>query len=210
MGDVVLIENRRMRLFISRFIITFFMIGGIECKTPFSTREPEPPKNSQSTWIQPTSPSYVIINLKKAISEKNANNYLRCLADSSTAPRSFIYLPDAAVNAANPNLFEKWDKEKERNYLNQLLVYLPKDCTSTVEFQLKSENTFQDSIILTQDYTLIVAHKQQQQGCPKYMKGQAEVRLIRSSEDLWYIHRWSDYATGDQPTWSALRAFFGK
>lgn len=190
------------------FILIFAMV--FVCKTPFSTREPEPPNTGQSSWIQPTSPNFVMMNLRKSISEKNANNYLRCLADSGVSEHSFSYIPDAAANAANPHLFEKWDKEKERNFLNQLLVFLPKDCTSTVDFQLKSENAFQDSVILMQDYTLIIAHKQQQQGCPKYMKGQAEIRLIRSSEDLWYIHRWIDYATGDYPTWSALRAFFGK
>lgn len=193
-----------------RFIIVGMIVLQSACKTPFSTRDPEQPITGQSSWIQPTSPNYVMTNLRKAIAEKNANNYLRCLADTSTAPRSFIYFPDAAVNAAHPGVFNNWDNESERNYINQLLVFLATDCTSTVVFDLKSENAFQDSVILVQDYILTVAHKQQNEGCPKSMQGQAEFRLVRSMEDLWYIHRWTDYATGDNPTWSTLRAFFGK
>jgi len=185
------------------------LIAFLSCKTPFSTREPEPPVTGQSSWIQPTSPSYVMVNLRKAVGEKNINNYLRCLADTSLVRRTFRFIAEPSVAAANPGLFNAWSKENEQNYLNQLMVFLPKDSLSSIEFNLLSENTFQDSVILVQDYTLTVAHKQQA-ACPKKLAGQAEFRLARSTDDLWYIYRWTDYATGDQPTHSVLRAFFGK
>ena len=190
--------------------ICIVILWHVACKTPFSTREPEPPISGQSSWIQPTSPSYVMINLRKAIAEKNNNNYLRCLADTNLVQQSFRYFPEPSVAAANPGLFINWDKEAERNYLNQMTAYLPGDSASSVVFTLISENTFQDSVILVQDYALIVAHKQQAAGCPKAMQGQAEFRLARSVDDLWYVYRWTDYATGDLSTWSLLRAFFGK
>lgn len=195
---------------VSISIIWLSIMMHVSCKTPFSTRDPEPPISGQSSWVQPTSPNYVMINLRNAIAEKNINNYLRCLADTSLVQSSFLFVPDPAVLAANPGLFTRWDKEKERNYLNQMMAFLPKDSTCSVLFTLKSENTFQDSVILVQNYDLSVAHKQQASGCPKFMRGQAEFRLVRAAEDLWYIYRWTDYATGDESTWSALRAFFGK
>jgi hypothetical protein len=180
------------------------------CKTPFSTREPEEPKTTQSTWVQPTSPNYVMINLRTAVAERNSQNYLRCLADTSLVTASFAYLPESAVGAANPGLFLHWGKESERNYLNQLLAFLPKDSVSSLSINLIRESTFQDSVVLVQEYVLTIGHRQQTEGAPRQMRGQAEFRLMRSSEELWYIHRWADYATGDYPTWSSLRAFFGK
>jgi len=179
------------------------------CKTPFSTREPEEPITSQSTWVQPTSPALVMVNLRTAVAERNSLNYLRCLADTGLVPVSFAYQPESAVGAANPGLFLRWDKESERNFLNQLFAFLPSDSVSSLSMTLIRESTFQDSVILVQEYVLTVAHRRQQEA-PKQMRGQAEFRLVRSSEELWYIRGWADYATGSHPTWSALRAYFGK
>ncbi len=179
------------------------------CKTPFSTREPEKPFTSQSTWVQPTSPALVMVNLCTAMTERNSGNYLRCLADTGLVPASFAYQPESAVGAANPGLFLHWGKESERNYLNQLFAFLPSDSVSTLSMTLIRENTFQDSVILVQEYVLTVAHSRQQEA-PRQMRGQVEFRLVRSSEELWYIRGWADYATGSYPTWSGLRAYFGK
>ncbi|HNW58157.1 MAG TPA: hypothetical protein PKI62_00605 [bacterium] len=181
----------------------------VGCKTPFSTREPETPITTQSTWVQPTSPSLVMINLRTAIAERNSQNYLRCLADSAQVRAAFSYVPESAVGAANPGLFSRWGKESERNYLNQLLAYVPADSVSSLTLNLIQENTFQDSVVLVEEYVLTVAHRHQDEA-PRRMQGQAEFRLVRSSEELWYIRSWADHATGDHPTWSALRAYYGK
>ncbi len=195
---------------LSGLFLAGLIFASLSCKTPFSTREPETPNASQSNWVQPTSPNYVMINLRTAVTEKNSQNYLRCLADTGTAAVSFRYIPESSVAAANPGLFQEWSKESERNYLNQLLAYLPGDSLSTLTLTLIRENAFQDSVVLVQDYVLTLGHKQQSAGCPRQFRGQAEFRLRRSDEDLWYIYRWSDFATADQPAWSVLRAFFGK
>lgn len=191
-----------------RFLCMVMLLAA-GCKTPFSTREPEAPVTSQSTWVQPTSPALVMVNLRTAIAERNSQNYLRCLADTNLAPVSFSYFPESAVGAANPGLFLDWGKESERNYLNQLLAFLPADSVCSLSMSLIRENTFQDSVVLVQEYVLTLAHRRQEEA-PRRMHGQAEFRLVRSSEELWYIHRWADYATDDNPTWSALRAYFGK
>jgi hypothetical protein len=185
----------------------WLLTGG--CKTPFSTREPEKPITSQSNWVQPTSPALVMINLRTAISERNSQNYLRCLADTSLVSASFSYAPESAVGAANPGLFLHWGKESERNYLNQLLAFLPADSISSLALSLIRENTYQDSVVLVEEYILTIAHRHQDEA-PRQMRGQAEFRLVRSNEELWYIRSWVDYATEDYPTWSALRAYYGK
>jgi len=191
-------------------ICLLVLVYGVSCKSPFATREPEKPFSKQSSYIQPTSPSYVMANLRNAIAEKNTSNYLRCLADTSNSSKSFRFIADPIVVNNNPGLFDKWDKDKEFIYLNQLMLYLPKDSTSVLTFTSYREDTFQDSVILIQEYQLTVHLKCATDDCYHILAGQAEFRLVRTQEDLWYIHRWSDAATGNQPTWSALKAAFCK
>jgi hypothetical protein len=193
----------------------FYFIGATvlllsSCKTPFSTRKPEEPKSEQSLWIQPTSPSFVMVNLRNAISEKNVTNYLRCLADTSHSVRIFRFQADPSVANAHPGLFDKWGRELEQNYFSQLLFFLPKDSTSELDLTLLQENTFQDSVVILNDYELDLHYKCNSTDCYRKMAGQVEFRLVRTPEDLWYIYKWSDYATGAAFTWSHLKAYFGK
>lgn len=181
------------------------------CNSPFSTREPEPPISKKSSWIQPTQPNYVTVNLKNAISEKNVSNYSRCFSDSVNTGKPFRFYASRAVANAFPNLFSNWGKTSESIYFNQLMLYLPQDSTSNLSFSLPiKENTFQDSVIVLYDYQLGIDHTFSTSECPKEMKGQCEFVIYRSPDDLWYIHRWIDYASSDNPTWSQLKAFFGK
>lgn len=188
-------------------VLCAFWVG---CENPFGTREPEPPKQNQSSWIQPISPTYVLINLKNAIIEKNSDNYLRCLADTSVSPRQFSFIADAVIMNANPGLFLRWGKEEEANYLNQLLSFLPKDSTASVNFDRLKETTFQDSVIFLESYVLNVDYKCESKDCPRSRRGQAEFRFVRTEDETWYIYKWIDYSTGDDLTWSNLKALFGK
>jgi len=191
------------------YIIAIFFVLHIGCDNPFSTRTPEEPVSNQSSWIQPTSPNYVLANLRNAIAEKNITNYMRCLADTSNSILNFRFEAEPAVANANPGLFNFWNKDQEFNFLNQLFAFLPDDSTSAVSFQQVKENTFQDSVFLLQDYSLVIKYKCEQD-CIHEMKGQVEFRLMRNNEDLWSIYKWNDYSTGDDLSWSALKARFGK
>ncbi|MBN2001016.1 hypothetical protein JW935_25955 [candidate division KSB1 bacterium] len=180
------------------------------CSNPFATREPEEPKSNQSTWIQPTSPTFLMANLRNAIKEKNAINYLRCLADTSESQLTFRYDADPAVANAHPGLFDRWGIEQEQTYFNQLLFFLPADSTSSLSLELLRENVFQDSVILLQRYQLTIRHKCRALDCPRMMEGQAEIKLLKNTSEFWYIYKWSDFSIGELPTWSELRAYFGK
>jgi hypothetical protein len=195
---------------VSKFLVLAAMTCYCACENPFGTREPEAPNTSQSKWIQPTSPNYVLVNLKNALLEKNNSNYLRCLADTSVSKLEFKFFADPAAMNANPGLFQRWGKEDEVNYLNQLFSILPKDSTIGATFNRLKETTFQDSVILLQTYSLVFNEKCDSAPCMRYMEGQAEFRLLRTEDDLWYIYRWSDFSTSDNETWSDLKARFGK
>ncbi len=182
----------------------------IGCENPFATRDPEPPKQTRSSWIQPVSPAYVLINLKNAFAEKNNANYLRCLADSATTKRRFSFVADDATMSVYPSLFTRWSKEEEANFLNQLFSYLSKDSTVSVTFERLNETVYQDSVVLLQSYELRAAYNCPTKDCPRVWRGQAEFHFIRSEDEAWSIYKWIDYATGDQQTWSRLKALFGQ
>ncbi len=77
------------------FVILLFLHG---CGL-FDSREVEPPTESRSTFIQPTSPDLVLTNLIFSISEKNLDNYMRCFVDSNFSNKRFRYFPDAVSKA---------------------------------------------------------------------------------------------------------------
>ena len=191
-------------------LILIGMICNMGCTFPFATREPEEPQNKQSSWIQPTTPSYVIANLVNSIREKNITNYLRCLADTSETGFLFRFIADPAVANNSPGLFTNWRKDHETNYMNQLLLFLPDDSLSQLSFTLKSEINFVDSVALVQEYELEIHHKCNAPDCPTFMKGQSELRLVRNQSDLWFIYQWRDDTIDQNPSWSQLKAYFGK
>ena len=183
----------------------------IQCECPFETREAEEPTERQSSWIQPTSVRDVMSNLKKAVEEKNSTNYLRCLVDSSREGIAFRFIPDPTVAMANPGVFNRWNREREKNYFEQLLRYLPSDSSSQLLLTDYWENPLgQDSIRVRQNYRLVLHHKYDPEACPRISAGQANFTMVRSSEDLWYIYRWTDTATGEISPWSAVKASFGR
>jgi hypothetical protein len=180
------------------------------CEFPFKTREPENPTSNQSKWIQPTSPMYAIINLKSSIAEKNITNYLRCLADTSNSSKQFKYIAEPSIANIYPSTFQNWGKSSENIYLNQLMAFLPKDSTSSVTLSLLQEDVYGDSAKLVHSYRLMVEHSCNSSNCPHFMKGQCEFWLAKNAQDMWHIYRWMDFSTGDDATWSVLRAYFGK
>lgn len=191
-----------------RYLFIFFLLL-FACENPFATRNPEPPKGDQSNWIQPSSPEYVIYNLRSAVEEKNISNYMRCLADTSNSSMDFRYEAEPSVANNNPSLFAAWNKTAEFNFFNQWLAFVPQDSGVDLSFSKLKENTFQDSVILLQEYTLDTYYQCNDDSCFFHMEGQSELHLLRTQEDLWYIYKWRDISTGSSPTWSHLRAKFG-
>ena len=191
--------------------IFLLIILSLSCDDPFATREPETPKTMQSSWIQPTIPEYVIVNFQNAIKEQNKTNYLRCLADTSSAPLEFVFIAEPSVANAHPTLFQHWTKESENIYINQLLLYLDADSTFQLNLLPTQPTVYdQDKAIMVYDYALTINHSNTETACPREMAGQCEFRLIQNQENQWSIYQWQDYATRAISTWSELKAYFGK
>ncbi len=186
------------------------LLGG--CKNPFATREAEPPVQTRSRWVPPYQPADVLENLRNALSDEHVLNYVRCLSDSALTGRTFRFDPEPSVAAQYPDLFAAWDREHERRYLDQLFQAVPNDSLLRLDFRLVSEQVGEgEERLLVTEYTLEAHHGLSPELAPRRVEGRAEFWLVREEKtSYWYIWRWSDRATGDAPTWSALKAAFGR
>ncbi len=180
------------------------------CTNPFSTREPETPEKNNSTFINPTSPDVVFVNLQIAISEKNVESYIRSFVDSSRSQRRFIFVPDQGVAAArHSGAFLNWDLESERRYLAEVFQATPGDSLINLSFFQQNRSETATSAELTQNYTFIVRHSRRSPGDSGIIRGQAKFSLERNEDGDWAIYRWEDFKLDAQDqSWSDLKADF--
>lgn len=169
-------------------------------------RDAETPVTSRTTFIPPTSPDLVIVNLQYSIIEKDLNNYMQCFVDTNYNPRRYTYVPDVASQIQYP-IFQFWKIQNEKTYYTSLLSLTPPAATSNLFFSNSTLNSFADTAFYDADYLLRVDH--QKTNVAKTLKGKIRLILSADSRNLWSIHRWIDIKSGNtDTTWSVLRANF--
>ncbi len=199
----------------NKLICLFILLLFTGCDAIFGTREPESPNDdiSRSLWQQPTSPGIVLENLKNAFTERNEENYLRSLSESTSSNRLFVYIPDQGTAVKFPGIFEGWGLSEERAYINLLFseTSLPGGVLSSLEFTRFEEPSIpSDSALFEEVYELELEHTLE--NVPTKMRGIAKFRMARSSDGSWSIYRWEDLTfsseddTLDSSTWSELKA----
>lgn len=172
----------------------------------FETRSVEAPTDPRSTFTQPTSPDIVLSNLSFAIAEKNRDNYLRCLVDSSFSVRRFKYFPDALSQSSYP-VFFNWNLTHERNYFSNLLSFTNESASSNLFLSNITFNSGIDSSVVDSDYILVFEHNKQ--NVAKVTKGKLRFIMGSDTRSLWSIHSWYDFRdNANDTTWSELKANF--
>jgi len=180
----------------------------VGCKSIFSTRKPEPPVTSQSSWVPPLNPDQVLINLENAISERNVENYIRCIVNSSFSKRTFRFDPDPRVLADYPELFKNWNRDKEEAVIKQAFSLVPIDSVSFLNFTEEiKEIVASDSAVFVRKYRLEFHHTQS--NLPKVYEGQVEYWLAPDQRGEWSIYRWIDNGLAKSSSWSFLKAALG-
>ena len=187
----------------------FALLISVACESPFTTREAELPDGSSSTFLNPTSPDIVFVNLRIAFDERNVENYIRTFVDSTRSSRRFKFLPDEGVAATRPGTFLNWSLEDERRYLIKLFQATSPDSVLRLTFVEDKTDESANSATVTQNYRLTARHSRQELGLGPEVLGQAIFYLERNETGDWSIHRWEDFKvnTADQ-SWSELKAFF--
>jgi len=172
----------------------------------FETRDVEPPSNTRSNFIQPTSPDIVLTNLIFSIAEKDLDNYMRCFVDSAFSVRRFNYIPDALSQSSYP-VFLNWNLNSERIYFSNLVSATFTDASSNLFADNEILNTAIDSAVMDLDYILVFNHNRN--NVAKELKGKLRFVMGTDSRSLWSIHTWYDFIdNNDDTTWSVLKANF--
>ncbi|MFZ1320515.1 MAG: hypothetical protein WAT71_03080 [Ignavibacteria bacterium] len=182
-------------------IIFFLLYSGCGL---FETRTVEPPTEVRSTFTQPTSPDIVLANLNFAITEKNLDNYMRCLVDSNFSTKRFKFIPDAVSQTAYP-VFLNWNLSSERIYFSNLISSTEENSSTNLFLSNINFNTGIDSAVIDSDYILVFNHNRQ--NIAKVTKGRLRFVMSPDVRSLWSIHSWSDFINdNNDTTWSVLKA----
>jgi hypothetical protein len=169
-------------------------------------REAESPVTSRTTFVPPTSPDLVMVNLQFSVIEKDVNNYMACFVDTSYSTKRYTYVPDVVSGIQYP-IFRFWNITSEKTYFSSLLSLTNSSSVSSLEFTNQTLNSFADTAFFDADYNLQVEH--QKTNVAKTLKGKIRLILGSDSRNLWSIHRWIDFKSNNtDTTWSVLRANF--
>lgn len=169
----------------------------------FQTRDPEPPSQSNSTFDPPVSPDIVLHNLQFALTEYNIDNYIRCFVDPTV--QRYEYIASQEVQANFSNLFAQWNLEAERRYFQNLGP--PTNASPFLTFSNQQTiSVSSDSVIYNMNYTLFFPHRRS--NIPQAVQGNMQVSLGTDNQRRWSIHRWQDFKTMSDSTWSYLKAAF--
>jgi len=189
------------------FFVSLLIILGLACENPFSTRKAEPPDTqNRFTFIPPTNPGFVFINLQFAIRERNVENYILSFIDSTQSQRRFTFVPDQGAATANSGTFEHWSLENERLYLFQLLQATPGDSLLNLSFREESRSETSETATFTQNYEMVIEHSRT--NIATEFRGQSKFFLERNETGDWAIYRWEDFTNSVDPSWSELKAAF--
>ncbi len=169
-------------------------------------RDDEEPTTSRTTFVPPTSPDLVMVNLQFAVIEKDVNNYMACFVDSTYSSRRYSYVPDVISQIQYP-IFQNWKLTNEKSYFTSLLSLMNENATSNVFFSNGTLNTLADTAVYDADYLLRADH--QKTNVAKTLKGKIRLILSADSRNLWSIHKWTDFQSAEtDTTWSVLKANF--
>ncbi|MBN1779518.1 hypothetical protein JW948_00140 [bacterium] len=177
------------------------------CDHPFSTREPEKPVTSQSSWIPPHTPDDVLVNMIHAVHERNLENYMRCFADGSDAVSMFHFKPDPEAAALYPFLLN-WTLAQEQNVLRQTFSLVPLDSSLSLTFPVTVRDVLAaDSAVMVRQYAWSIHHLDD--AMPTFLEGHAEIRMKENSVGEWVVYYWDDHAISDIPSFSLWKAAWG-
>lgn len=173
----------------------------------FEPRTPEDPSQQSLTFIPPTDHGIVISNLENAIAQKNAENYLKCIADPSKTQRTFVFVPSAEAISQYASVFTGWTRDNEDAYFRNLVSRSPTNAFSNLILSLKSSVVTADSVTYNYDYTFTFDHADA--NFPRTARGNMQLSLGIDSYNNWMIYRWSDYkTTASDVTWSLFKGKF--
>jgi hypothetical protein len=200
-------SNRFPALLRSLAILAAFALLAGACSL-FDTRDPEPPSQSGSDFTPPNLPTDVIANLKNAVAQKNAVNYLRCFADSTTIDVPFHFTPSATASTSYPGVFDDWTRAKEESFIKDLISHKPSPTSYSNLLTVGDQYLPQsDATIFTASY--VFSFDTDDPGFPQSARGRLQFVIQRDRSSFWVITDWTDSPEIDSVyTWSHFKGRF--
>ncbi|NWF87940.1 MAG: hypothetical protein HXY50_00600 [Ignavibacteriaceae bacterium] len=180
-------------------ILSFNLIG---CDL-FNTREAEPPEAPRSDYQTAFTPEILISNFINSLKDKDIENYLSCLADSSFTEKVFIFSPSSEALSQFPALGENWGKRNESQYLSNLKAKISEDVPIILSLSNTSTSVHGDSLTYIASYSL--STQINDDTYPSVYQGEMILELIRDSRFVWSIYLWRDIKGTNFPSWSELK-----
>jgi len=183
------------------------------CKNPFTHRSSEPPTGLSGTWEVPSMPRVVISNLLFAYSERNINNFRRCLSDSF-----FFSAYEDSIEAEQNGqgwIYQNWDVDVEAAVTRRMFQNYPSGSDSAsmnlvIDLSYNPIDQENDSTaVLVRAYSLMIVHYGALATDTVMAVGEATFAMSRSSLEGWSIDIWSDRADLDFDfDWAKFKALF--
>ncbi len=213
---------------IVRFIILcIFVLWLSACTNPFTTRENQVEKPVQGTpgngtvYDPAVNADIVFVNLKKAIREKNIDEYMKCFVPEAQSGQThlFEFVPEQHfINEFNK---QPWTLNDERNYFIQLSqsqkntypkLDLSLNAGQPITLNPITPTSVNDSLETgSVKYQLTILYSADS---VKIYSGVLQFRLFKSvtPPEIWYIYYWQDNAINKEynKSWTALKLFYRK
>jgi len=174
----------------------------------FSTREPEPPLNRQSSWLIPLDGQQTLENLQASVYEQHLENFMRSLADTAFSDEPYSFTPDAETGAEYAALFTHWSRQSEEAAMQQ--VFTLAASTGDVHLVLTpdaEEHPSANLMVWNGRYKLELTHTAE--SLPSVYEGHVIWHLTPDSRGHWVIVKWFDVAAKNRVSWSRLKAALG-
>ncbi|MFN0156857.1 MAG: hypothetical protein ACKVRP_02155 [Bacteroidota bacterium] len=183
-----------------------FACAGLSACGLFDTREPEPPNASNCFSAPQTERGIVLTNLQNAVAQKCADTYTACFATLTSGVQAFVFVPSAEAREQYGAALSDWTPTDEDAYFRNLISKsVTNGFASLVLVPLDSVITA-DSAVFNFDYTFIFEHTEP--GFPSVARGNLQYTLAPDANNIWRIHRWTDFKTTDEITWSLFKGKF--
>ncbi len=183
------------------YLLSAILVLGAGCDL-FAPRTPEDPITEAGTFTQPDTPDLVVDNLRAAIAEMNTANYRRSLAEDLT------FEPTAVAQARDPSLWASWSRTQEVSTFTTLAEAARQSSGHALRLEDTSIELGDTRFTLDATYVLVVRHRRP--NVPDTLQGRLIWEIERGADGLWALRRWTDQELGNSPSWSDLKAEFGK
>lgn len=166
----------------------------------FSTRDAESPDSGKNTWETPREPADVLTNMRAALIERDAVNYLRSFDEAT-----FRFEADPVALSRDPSLAD-WGYDEESQHVTRLFSEgtLPPDSLLSLVFVAPEITILGDSAQIRARYEFVA--EVALTGVPHQMAGTADFTLRIGGAGYWQIDYWRDLRTEDAATWSDFKS----